>query len=509
VAQYIISPTPLYGAKDDDVLFSLSKTGDYYYDVIHGLQGNDTITGGELDDQLYGGNGNDLLDGGDGNDTLDGGADIDTVTYENTPPIGWLGIWVDLAAGRGLRGNEVDTLTGIENVIGTDLIDVIYGDANDNRFEGWGDADGLYGGGGNDLLYGGSGNDLLDGGAGADTLKGGAGIDTVTYEDTPAYYGPPYNDGVSVNLDNGKGFWGANGDIYSGIENITGSAFDDSIRGDGSDNRLEGGAGGDSLDGEGGADKLYGGAGSDGISGGEGADRLYGDGGNDTLRGEEGDDQLYGGENNDKLIGGSGADVFDGGADTDTVSYVGTPPTAGGMGVFVDLELGQGGWGAAGDSFSRIENVNGTDWRDDVIGNDEDNVLVGEKGNDLLRGRGGDDWLVGGDGGDSLQGGDDDDVIDGDGADVTGAGDDDYLEGGSGADIFVFRWPGGSWGDDLIPDFEDGVDHIDFFEVPGLTGWGQLSIVQDGDDVLISFGNSSIEIWGAQVADFSADDFLF
>ena len=518
---YTISPNPLFGSEDDDYLFSFSKTSDYYYAVIYGERGNDAVTGGALDDKLYGGrgddalhggDGNDLLSGGDGDDTLDGGAGSDTVSYEGTTPIGSLGVWVDLAAGRGLLGGDVDAFTSIENVIGTDLVDVIFGDANGNRIEGRGEADGLYGGGGDDQLYGGNGNDLLEGGTGADTLDGGAGIDTVSYEDAPAYYGPPYNDGIWVNLLNGTGSWSANGDTYAGIENVTGSDFDDTILGNGSGNRIEGGDGDDLLEGGGGADRLYGGVGQDLLRGDDEADRLYGGDNNDDIRGGGSDDQLYGGGGNDLLIGGDGADMFDGGAGIDTVSYLGTPPFADAaldLGVTVHLLLGVGDWGAAGDTFSRIENVYGSDWVDNLIGNDENNMLVGEGGGDLLFGRAGDDWLIGGDGADSLQGADDDDVLDGDGGDLNGAGDDDYLEGGSGEDIFVFRWPGAGWGDDIVGDFEDGVDRIEFFEVQGLTHWSQLSVTQDGSDVLIGFGGSSIQVWSAQVGDFSADDFLF
>ncbi|MBI2254711.1 MAG: hypothetical protein HYU58_08840 [Proteobacteria bacterium] len=48
----------------------------------------------------------------------------------------------------------------------------------------------------------------------------------------------------------------AAGDTYSSIENLTGSAFDDTLTGDATANRLEGGAGNDILIGAAGADEF-------------------------------------------------------------------------------------------------------------------------------------------------------------------------------------------------------------------------------------------------------------
>ena len=117
-------------------------------------------------------------------------------------------------------------------------------------------ADILRGLGGNDMLFGGSGNDTLEGGPGADTLIGGPGMDTADYSASAA--------AVSVNLLTGLGSGGdAQGDILGGIENIVGSAFNDTLTGDN---------GGNALDGRSGNDTLLGGAGSDTLAGGAGAD---------------------------------------------------------------------------------------------------------------------------------------------------------------------------------------------------------------------------------------------
>jgi glucose/arabinose dehydrogenase len=100
---------------------------------------------------------------------------------------------------------------------------------------------------GNDMLFGGSGNDTLDGGPGADVLIGGAGIDTADYSSSTA--------AVNVNLQTGRGTGGdAQGDILGGIENVIGSAFNDTLTGNSGNNTLVGGGGNDTIDGMAGSD---------------------------------------------------------------------------------------------------------------------------------------------------------------------------------------------------------------------------------------------------------------
>jgi Ca2+-binding RTX toxin-like protein len=122
---------------------------------------------------------------------------------------------------------------------------------------------------------------------------------------------------------------------------------------------------------------------------------------------------------------------------------------------------------------------------DVVIAGNDDDELFGDNGNDVLAGGAGWDFLAGGEGSDRLNG---------------GPGD-DYLEGGSNADRFEFEF---NWGDDEIDDFEDGTDLI------GLSGidWTELAFsVLSGDGVLLTHGNNSILVYGAQLGDFSQDDF--
>ena len=156
-------------------------------------------------------------------------------------------------------------------------------------------ADILRGLGGNDMLFGGSGNDTLEGGPGADTLIGGPGMDTADYSASAA--------AVSVNLLTGLGSGGdAQGDILGGIENIVGSAFNDTLTGDNGGNALDGRSGNDTLNGGAGSDIIFGGLGNDIIKGDAGVDtagfvgfsREYSIGFNGarTVNGAEGFDQL-------------------------------------------------------------------------------------------------------------------------------------------------------------------------------------------------------------------------
>ena len=157
---------------------------------------------------------------------------------------------------------------------GTDEADTIVGGGGADSLSGGGDNDILRGGAGNDSLAGGRDDDILDGGAGDDVLNGGPGNDTATFEDA--------TNGVTANLASGTAT-GEGIDILNGIENLTGTPFDDTLIGDGGPNRLLGRGGNDVLD------------------GGAGADTLQGDAGADRLTATE----------DDTLIGGIGADVFD------------------------------------------------------------------------------------------------------------------------------------------------------------------------------------------------------
>ncbi|MGK9171558.1 hypothetical protein KXR53_35075, partial [Inquilinus limosus] len=146
----------LTGDEDADTLYGHEQVAD----EINGLGGGDTLNGLGGDDALYGGDGNDILRGGAGADYLDGGTDTDTASYFT----GSAGISVNLVTGIGNGGEaQGDTLTGIENLSGSQGNDSLVGHSGANTLQGW------------------NGNDVLTGSGGKDTLTGGAGADRFVY----------------------------------------------------------------------------------------------------------------------------------------------------------------------------------------------------------------------------------------------------------------------------------------------------------------------------------------
>ncbi|MBL8479774.1 MAG: hypothetical protein JNK59_10740, partial [Sterolibacteriaceae bacterium] len=267
---------------------------------------NDSLVGGGRSAQVISSNLFESFEGGAGNDTIDGGAGADRVVYSGGA------INANLATGLVLDGyGTTDTLSGIEQVRGSMAHDILTGNSAGNAFEGRGGNDTINGAGGtdtirfdqsptaiaiqftgvgsgtafdgygsvdsftsiesvrgsdhNDTMLGGSGNETFEGMAGNDSIVGGGGTDTVSYGSSIA--------GIAVTLVAGAGSvtdsWGGT-DILSGIRNILGSQFGDTIVGDTAANIIN------ALDGN---DTITGGQGNDSIEGGFGFDvaRFSGD----------------------------------------------------------------------------------------------------------------------------------------------------------------------------------------------------------------------------------------
>jgi Ca2+-binding RTX toxin-like protein len=121
-----------------------------------------------------------------------------------------------------------------------------------------------------------------------------------------------------------------------------------------------------------------------------------------------GQNVLNGGAGNDLLEGRGGADTLNGGSGFDTASYESSPSGVtvrlAGVGSDTQTALASGG-DAAGDTLSSIEGLIGSAFDDRLTGNSLDNTLDGRGGNDTLDGRGGSDTLDGGFGNDTLIGG--------------------------------------------------------------------------------------------------------
>ncbi|MCX8530184.1 MAG: calcium-binding protein [Rhodoluna sp.] len=247
----------LKGTAGNDVICGLGGN-----DVITGLGGNDVIDGGAGNDSIDGGIGNDTLVGGVGNDKVVGGAGENTFSLLGSVSAINLSLLTNKATGQG-----TDTLSGIQDVIGSNYNDTITGSNAVNVISGGNGNDVIDAGAGNDKVNGGAGNDSLEGGLGNDNVAGGLGSDTLVYSDNTT--------GVSVDLAAGTES-GDGTDVISGDENVIGGSGNDVIKGDAYINMITGGEGNDRISGGDGNDLLYGGAGNDGLLGGAGSDVLSG-----------------------------------------------------------------------------------------------------------------------------------------------------------------------------------------------------------------------------------------
>ncbi len=365
--------TATNGGSDTDVLSGIENVrlgaghdtvrGNGTSNLLDGGGGSDSLTGLAGNDILLGDTGNDVLNGGTGNDILAGGAGIDTADYSDE----FQGVRVDLSitSQQDTVGAGLDTLTGIEDLIGSQHNDWLFGDDKRNVIEGGFGDDNLFGRGGDDLIWGREGNDILLGGLGDDILVGGDGIDTASYLFAVG--------GVRVDLSiaGSQNTLSDGLDALASIENISGSLHHDILFGDEHRNRLEG------LD------------------------------GNDLLSGMAGDDVLFGGAGNDTLAGGAGNDVLEGGSGIDWAIYTSA--------VVVNLnQETQNTYGAGIDTLRDIENLSGSihgdalggdDGQNEINGNGGNDWLFGRAGNDTLRGGAGDDFIAGNRGSDNLFGG--------------------------------------------------------------------------------------------------------
>ena len=116
-------------------------------------------------------------------------------------------------------------------------------------------------------------------------------------------------------------------------------------------------------------------------------------------------------------------------------------------------------------------NLTGSDEKNQVIGNNGRNILSGLGGDDLISGRGGNDRLSGGDG------------------------------------IDTFNFVNGH-GRDVITDFEQSIDRINFEHYDGVTSTEDLVMLQKGDNVLIKLLNGD-QIVLLDQDGVNTDDFLF
>ncbi|MBP7670094.1 MAG: cadherin-like domain-containing protein [Ferrovibrio sp.] len=263
-------------------------TGSAFADTLIGTDDANSLAGLAGNDILSGAGGNDTLNGGAGADALDGGEGYDIVTYKDSKNA----VTVNLGTGINTGGEAAgDILANFEEVIGS---------------------------AGNDSLTGDFRNNVLRGGAGSDFINGGGGK-----YDQASYFGS--SAAVTVNL-NTKSYSGgdAAGDTLINIEGVIGSAYNDTLTGDGGDNILEGGAGADNITGGGGIDYVSYARSTAAVSINLGTGSYSGgDSVGDVLSGIEGvigsayNDNIYGDTNNNYFKWSAGIDLIDGRAGFD------------------------------------------------------------------------------------------------------------------------------------------------------------------------------------------------
>ena len=423
-------------------------------DAITGDFGPNKLWGGAGADVLNGGAGDDIIDGGPDGDSINGGVGADTASYANSDA----GVRVSLLTDRGEGGHaEGDRLSNVENIIGSDHDDRLFGNHLPNK---------LTGGAGADRIVAGAGDDTVEGGAGADTMDGDldAYPTTTVASDTLSYAGS--TGAVTIDLSGQQAAANASasqqrahyatgsggdavGDKFRGFENVTGGMGNDRLTGDGWNNILIGGPGADRLDGG----ALFATAGVDGQLGTDddgttpdqdtvsyagstagvvitfserrlnNEDVIIGAGSGGDAEGDRllNIERVVGTAHDDTFIASNLTQVFDGGAnatmddpmtrdvderiDSDTLSYAN-------LEVAVSLVLGSA-------NYARLENAIGGSGNDYLEGDGGANRLEGNAGMDILTGRSGADTLIGGAGADTLTGGDGNDlIIGGGGADI-------------------------------------------------------------------------------------------
>ncbi|MEO1017430.1 MAG: calcium-binding protein, partial [Pseudomonadota bacterium] len=202
---YLFNMENLFGTDFGDILVGDEGKNEIWGadgdDNISGAEGDDYLSGGGGDDGLVGGPGDDVVRGGlgddtfysgQGDDTISGESGLDTVSYAGVQERVMIllddGYAYD-TGGWGTGDQFFDTLSSIENAIGTSYGDDVYGTNGSNVLEGRGGKDELFGLGGSDTIDGGNGddtiygqgsNDTIDGGSGEDRISGGARNDLLT-----------------------------------------------------------------------------------------------------------------------------------------------------------------------------------------------------------------------------------------------------------------------------------------------------------------------------------------
>jgi Ca2+-binding RTX toxin-like protein len=356
------------------------------------------------------------------------------------------------------------------------------------------------------IIEGSNHDDVIVGGLGDDALDGGPGINTLDYSGNTGSGVTLALAAVSMTPGTATATGGAGTDTVRNFTHVIGSAFANTLTGNGAGNQLDGGAGDDMLSGLGGRDTLNGRAGDDTLDGGDG----------DTVEAGAGNDFLY--------YGGAFtvADRNDGGAGTDTIGLLGTynltfaaeslvgierlalytgQPSSGGTAHSYTLQTLDSNVGPQGLQITAASLQAGETLSfDGSAETDGAFTITGGGGSDSIAGGALADVLRGGGGADNLFGlGGDDRLIGGAGADT--------LRGGAGRDLFIYQSTGDSTtaATDRISDFQKGVDRIDLRAIDAIAGGENDAFTFIGG---AGFGNKAGELRVCQQAGswFAAGD---
>ncbi|RYY22640.1 MAG: heme peroxidase [Sphingomonadales bacterium] len=287
--------------------------GDGGNDLLEGGFGNDIINGGAGDDIIKDIGGDDNIKGGDGNDVIHAGPGLDLILGGRGQDFVFLGtdMGSEVFAGEGddfIYGNKnAERILGNEGSdwIETGTFDGAPGDNFDEVFsrDGIDGHDVFLGDGGFDEFIGEGGDDIMVGSAGRGKMVGMSGFDWATYKDNTT--GVNADLSIPIVFDEAPVIPGnAALDEYETVEGLSGTAFDDILRGT-NDTAAEmlpttqGGSGGyrgSALDADGiaridGLQEVLGAldsfAAGDIILGGDGSDVIEGQGGDDIIDGDK------------------------------------------------------------------------------------------------------------------------------------------------------------------------------------------------------------------------------
>lgn len=478
-------------------------------DNLYGGAGNDILIGGSGKNHLYGEDGNDIFFLGEGENHVKGGSGVNGVNYKYAGSK----VAINLVEQRAkIQDLVVDVYEDIRDATGSQFDDIIIGSDAGHRLRGEGGDDYIQAGGWNSYLDGGTGNNTLIGGKGNDVfhvsqgsnnIKGENGKDTLDYSEigqekyydlvereflirsknnilplsANQNYSNPVLTGEGLVVDLTLGLVTKPNqlvDKFVGIENITGTHFDDVIAGDDGDNV---------LDGSGGNDTIKAGGGNDVLVSGYGNSSLYGEDGDDEFQViEHGMANIYGGIGNDLVF------LF---------SYH--------QGISIDLN---NGYIIYDDNHVRfdckgIENITATKFADVIYDSAGDNIITGGDGDNVIHVSDGNDIIIVGSGRDKIH--------------LNGNGD-KRITGGYGGNKYIIgsNFQSNKFASTIITDFmvTGAKDVVDLSAYQMISNINDIKIVQLYEQDLkfahiTIVGNKELFLFDIEVSKINESNFIF